>query len=69
MALVVVLFCNCLTHFWFNDSKKVPSNDQLLGKAVMLIRLEGNAKETHNAGVAGQVQGDAVLSQKALQLS
>lgn len=53
MALVVVLFCNCLTHFWLNDSKKVPSNDQLLGKAVMLIRLEGNAKKTHNAGVAG----------------
>lgn len=49
----LVLFCQCLTHLWLYDSKQVPPNDKLLGKAVVLIRLEGNAKEAHNAGVAG----------------
>lgn len=50
-----VFFCQCLTHLWLDDSKQVPANDKLLGKAVVLIRLEGDAKEAHDAGVAGQV--------------
>ena len=53
--ILLVWFCRHWTHLWLDDSKQVPSNDQLLGKAVVLIRLEGNAKEAHDAGVVGQV--------------
>lgn len=55
VAVVLVSFCHCLTHLRLDDSKQVPPNDKLLGKAVVLFRLEGNAKEAHDAGVAGQV--------------
>lgn len=44
-----------MTHLWLDDSKKISPNDKLLGKAVVFFRLEGNAKEAHDAGVAGQV--------------
>lgn len=52
---LLVLVCHCLTHLWLDDSKQVPPNDKLLGKAVVLFGLEGNAKEAHDAGVAGKV--------------
>jgi len=54
MAFLLVS-CQCLTHLWLDDSKQVPPNDKFLGKAVVLIRMEGNAEEAHDAGVAGQV--------------
>lgn len=47
--------CQCLTHLWLDDSKQVSTDDKLLGEAVVLIGLEGDAKEAHDAGVAGQV--------------
>lgn len=43
------------SHLWLDDGKQIPPNDQLLGEAVVLFRLEGDAKQAHNAGVAGQV--------------
>lgn len=57
------------TDLGFNDGEQVSSDDQLLGEAVVLVGLEGNAEEAHDAGVTGQVQRDAVLSEEALQLS
>lgn len=53
---------------WLDDRKQVPANHQLLCKAVVLFGLEGDSKESHDAWVVGQVQGDAVLPQEALQL-
>lgn len=56
------------THLWLNDSKQVFPKGQLLGKTVVIFRLKGNAEEAHDARMGGEVQGDAVLSQEALQL-
>ncbi|PWA32906.1 hypothetical protein CCH79_00016415 [Gambusia affinis] len=50
----VLLFIFQTSHFWLDDGKKIPPNDQLLGEAIVLFRLEGDAKQAHNAGVAGQ---------------
>lgn len=44
-----------VSHLWLDDSKKVPANDELLGEAVVFMRMEGDAEEAHDAGVVGQV--------------
>lgn len=56
------------THPWLDDGEQVPSGHELLGESVVLIGLEGDSKQSHNAGVARQMQGDAVFSQEALEL-
>ena len=57
-----------MADLWLDDSEQVSADDQLLGEAVVVGGLEGDAEEPHDAGVAGQVQGDAVLAQEPLQL-
>ena len=57
-----------MADLWLDDSEQVTADDQLLGEAVVLCGLEGDAEQPHDAGVAGQVQGDAVLPKEALQL-
>lgn len=52
---VLVLICHYWTHLWLDDSKQVPPYDKLLGKAIVLFGLEGNTKEAHDAGMAGEV--------------
>lgn len=58
----------CLTHPWLNDSEQVFPKDKLLGKAIVIFRMKGNAKEAHDARMRGQIQGDTVLLKKAPQL-
>ena len=55
-------------HLWRNDVEEVPRQSVLLRKDVVLVRLEGDAEHVDDEGTGGQVQGDAVLSHKRLQL-
>lgn len=47
------MFCHYLTHLWLDDSKQVLPNYKLLGKTVVVFRMEGNAKQPHNAWMTG----------------
>ena len=42
------------THLWLNDSKQVFPEGHLLGEAVVVFGMEGNAKEAHDAGMGGE---------------
>lgn len=56
------------THPWLYHSEQVFSDHQLLRECVVLLGVEGDAEEAHDAGVAREPQGYAVLPQEALQL-
>ena len=56
------------SHLWRDDVEEVPCQSVLLGKHVVVVRLEGDAEHVDDEGAGGQVEGDAVLPQKAPQL-
>lgn len=56
-----------MTDPWFDDSEQVASDDQLLRKSVVFIRLEGDSEQPHNARVRGETERDTVLTQESLQ--
>lgn len=55
-------------YLWRNDVEEIACRGVFLGEDIVLIRLKSNAEHIDDVGERGQVQGDAVLPQEALQL-
>lgn len=59
---------NHFSYLWRDDVKQISCQSVLLSKDVVLVCFKGDAVHVDDEGAGRQVEGDAVLSQEALQL-
>lgn len=57
-----------MSHLWRDDVEQVARRRVLLSEDVVLVGLEGDAVHVDDEGTRRQIERDAVLAQKALQL-